>query len=62
MNTEYHILSKQLSDQFPFQQTLKRMLPTEPDLLLEMTFSPTLFIIDDIASKVEALVQHGVSG
>ncbi len=31
MNTEYHILSKQLLDQFPFQQTPKRMLPTEPD-------------------------------
>ncbi len=36
------------------------MLPTESDLLLEMTFSPKIFIIDYIDSKVEALVQHGV--
>ncbi len=60
MNKTYYIFSKQKLDQFPFQKTPKRMLPTEPDLLLEMTFSPKLFIIDDIASKVEALVQHGV--
>ncbi len=60
MKNQYYILSKQLLDKFPFQQTPKRMIPTEPDLLLEMTFSPKLFIIDDIASKVEALVQHGV--
>ncbi len=60
MTNQYYILSKRILEQFPFQQTPKRMLQAEPDLLLEMTFSPKLFIIDDIASKVEALVQHGV--
>ena len=35
-------------------------MPVEPDLLLEMTFSPKLFIIGDIASEVEKLVVNGV--
>ncbi|WP_299020135.1 hypothetical protein [uncultured Photobacterium sp.] len=60
MKSEYSILSKRVFDQFPFQQTPQRIVPSEPDLLLEMTFSPKLFIIDDVASKVEALVKHGV--
>ncbi|OCH07666.1 hypothetical protein [Aliivibrio fischeri] len=60
MNNEYHILSKSIFSQFPFQQTPKPIVPVEPDLLLEMTFSPKLFIINDIAEKVENLVQHGV--
>ncbi|WP_072054263.1 hypothetical protein [Aliivibrio fischeri] len=60
MNNEYHILSKSVFSHFPFQQTPKPIVPVEPDLLLEMTFSPKLFIINDIAEKVENLVQHGV--
>ncbi len=60
MKEQYSVLSKQVLNRFPFQQTPKRMLPLEPDLLLEMTFSPKLFIIDDIAAKVEAVVQHSV--
>ncbi|MGF1902788.1 hypothetical protein [Aliivibrio sifiae] len=56
----YSILSKRKSSCFPFQQTPKPIVPVEPDLLLEMTFSPKLFIIGDIADKVEKLVQHGV--
>jgi len=35
-------------------------VPLEPDLLLEMTSSPKLFIISDIASEVEKRVVHGV--
>ncbi len=57
---DYIVLSKQSLSYFPLQQSPKRMLPLEPDLLLEMTFSPKLFIIDDIAAKVEAVVQYGV--
>lgn len=60
MKEQYNILSKQNSLLFPFQQTPSPTVPVEPDLLLEMTFSPKLFLIDDIASKVERLVQHGV--
>lgn len=60
MKTEYTILSKNTLSQFPFQQTPERIVPVEPDLLLEMTFSPKLFIIDDISPKVEAFVKHGV--
>ncbi len=56
MSNEYHILCKKLLVQFSFQQMPKRMLRIDPDLLLEMTFSPKLFIIDDIDSKVEAMV------
>ncbi len=60
MKNEYHILSKTLLPGFIFQQTPERIVPTEPDLLLEMTFSPKLFIINDLSQKVESLVQHGV--
>ncbi|USD31538.1 MULTISPECIES: hypothetical protein [Vibrio] len=60
MKEQYVILTKQRLDNFPFQQTPMPIVPVEPDLLLEMTFSPKLFIISDIASKVEQLVQHGV--
>lgn len=60
MKNEYHILSKTLLSGFIFQQTPERIVPTEPDLLLEMTFSPKLFIINDLSPKVESLVQHGV--
>ncbi|MUK28840.1 hypothetical protein GNP44_01850 [Aliivibrio fischeri] len=60
MNNEYHILSKSVFSQFLFQQTPKPIVPVGPDLLLEMTFSPKLFIINDISEKVENLVQHGV--
>lgn len=60
MNTEYYILSKATLKQFPFQQTPKRIVPVEPDLLLEMTFSPKIFIIDDISSQIESVLQHGV--
>lgn len=60
MKNEYHILSKTLLSGFIFQQTPERIVPTEPDLLLEMTFSPKLFIINDLSPKVENLVQHGV--
>ena len=56
----YIILSKQNLVDFPFQQSPKPIVPVEPDLLLEMTFSPKLFIIGDIAEKVEQLVAHGV--
>ncbi len=58
--TNYIVLSKQSLTDFPFQQSPKPIVPVEPDLLLEMTFSPKLFIISDIASKVEELVVHGV--
>ncbi|OBT16683.1 hypothetical protein A9266_19030 [Vibrio tasmaniensis] len=57
---EYKILSKLTLSNFPFQQSSKPIVPVEPDLLLEMTFSPKLFIISDIASKAEQLVVHGV--
>ena len=60
MKNEYHLLSKTQLVHFPFQQSAKPIVPVEPDLLLEMTFSPKLFIIDDISPKVEALVKHGV--
>lgn len=60
MYVNYFILSKKKLKTFPFQQTPKPIVPVEPDLLLEMTFSPKLFIINDIADKVENLVQHGV--
>lgn len=60
MKEQYVILTKQRLDNFPFQQTPIPIVPVEPDLLLEVTFSPKLFIISDIASKVEQLVQHGV--
>ncbi|TDM51520.1 hypothetical protein [Aliivibrio fischeri] len=60
MTRKYYILTKELFKDFPFQQTPKPIVPVEPDLLLEMTFSPKLFIINDIANKVENLVQHGV--
>ncbi|PKF48958.1 hypothetical protein [Enterovibrio nigricans] len=58
--SSYSVLSKRLVSEFPFQQTPKPIVPAEPDLLLEMTFSPKLFIISDIAEKVEKLVKHGV--
>ncbi len=60
MTQDYIILTKQSLTNFPFQQSPKPIVPVEPDLLLEMTFSPKLFIISDIASKVEKLVVHGV--
>lgn len=60
MKNQYSVLSKQNLTEFPFQQTPNPIVPVEPDLLLEMTFSPKLFIIGDIASKVEQLVVHGV--
>lgn len=60
MKNQYSVLSKQNLTEFPFQQTPKPIVPVEPDLLLEMTFSPKLFVIGDIASKVEQLVEHGV--
>ena len=60
MNSQYYIFSKTKLEYFPFQQTPKPIVPVEPDLLLEMTFSPKLFIINDIAEKVENLVRHGV--
>ena len=60
MKEQYHLLTKQDLGNFPFQQSPKPIVPVEPDLLLEMTFSPKLFIISDIASEVEKLVVHGV--
>lgn len=57
---EYHILSKQNLNLFEFKQTPKPMIPVEPDLLLEMTFSPKLFVIKEVASKLESLVKYGV--
>ncbi|MDP2502242.1 hypothetical protein BCT47_24935 [Vibrio splendidus] len=57
---EYKILSKLTLSNFPFKHSPKPIVPVEPDLLLEMTFSPKLFIIGDIAEKVENLVVHGV--
>lgn len=60
MKDEYQVLTKKSLSNFPFQQTPKPIVPVESDLLLEMTFSPKLFIISDIAAKVEKLVQHGV--
>ncbi len=58
MRNQYNVLSKQNLTEFPFQQTQKSIVPVEADLLLEMTFSPKLFIIGDIADKVEKLVVH----
>ncbi|ENM8497675.1 hypothetical protein AB8289_003124 [Vibrio parahaemolyticus] len=60
MEKEYVLLTKQSGIDFPFKATPTPIVPVEPDLLLEMTFSPKLFIISDIASKVEKLVVHGV--
>ncbi len=60
MNDEYQVLTKQSLANFQLQQSPKPIVPVEPDLLLEMTFSPKLFIIGDIAEKVEQLVVHGV--
>lgn len=60
MKENYVILTKQTLTNFPFQQSPKPIVRVEPDLLLEMTFSPKLFIICDIASEVEKLVVHGV--
>ncbi|PTP40646.1 hypothetical protein [Vibrio splendidus] len=60
MNDEYQVLTKRSLANFQLQQSPKPIVPVEPDLLLEMTFSPKLFIIDDIAEKVEQLVVHGV--
>ncbi|EIQ1514351.1 hypothetical protein LUR59_004543 [Vibrio parahaemolyticus] len=60
MISEYSILTRKGINNFPFQQSPKSIVPVEPDLLLEMTFSPKLFIISDIALKVEKLVVHGV--
>ncbi|WP_425666557.1 hypothetical protein ACPUEJ_05010 [Vibrio tubiashii] len=60
MENEYVLLTKQREIDFPFKATPAPIVPVEPDLLLEMTFSPKLFIIGDIASKVEQLVKHGV--
>ncbi|EHR7291092.1 hypothetical protein ACVTP5_004738 [Vibrio parahaemolyticus] len=60
MISEYSILTRKGINNFPFQQSTKPIVPVEPDLLLEMTFSPKLFIISDIALKVEKLVVHGV--
>ncbi|UTZ24942.1 hypothetical protein [Vibrio campbellii] len=60
MISEYSILTRKGINNFPFQQSPKPIVPVEPDLLLEMTFSPKLFIISDIASEVEKLVVHGV--
>ena len=57
---QYYILSKQTLHQFPFKQTATPIVSVEPDLLLEMTFSPKLFIIDDIAEKLERIITHGV--
>ena len=56
----YAVLSKQSLTDLPFQKSSKPIVPVEPDLLLEMTFSPKLFIISGIASEVEKLVVHGV--
>ena len=60
MKEQYLILTKQTLDSFPFQPTSIAMFSGEPDLLLELTFSPKLFIVKDIASKIEQWVQHGV--
>ena len=57
---EYHILSKGSLNSFEFKQTPEPIVPVAPDLLLEMTFSPKLFMAADIAEKVEQLVRHGV--
>ncbi|GAB7223125.1 hypothetical protein VoSk93_23410 [Vibrio owensii] len=49
MKKQYKILSKKSLSDFPFQQSLK---PIVSDLILEMTFSPKLFIISDIVSEI----------
>ncbi|MCM0147287.1 hypothetical protein KCN56_01715 [Photobacterium galatheae] len=58
--SEYIVLSKVSFNNFPFQKTPTPMVPVEPDLLLELTFSPKLYIMRDIAQKVEQLVKHGI--
>lgn len=57
MKEEYVIFSKQVFGQFPFQQT---ETSAKPDLLLEMTFSPKLFIRKEIANQLELSVIEGV--
>ena len=60
MKNEYTILSKNTFDQFPFQTTPKRIIPVIPDLVLDMNFSPKLYLIADLSPKVEGFVLHGV--
>jgi hypothetical protein len=60
MKQQYVMLTQQDLTSFPFQQTEEPMTPVEPDLLLEMTFSPKLFVIDTLATKLEKLVLKGV--
>ncbi|MGY3687693.1 hypothetical protein ACXAAV_13525 [Vibrio coralliilyticus] len=57
---EYIILSKSYFNKFPFQNSPTPIVPVEPDLLLEMTFSPKMFLISDIAEKLEQIVKYGV--
>ncbi|MGR5286339.1 hypothetical protein ACP3V5_13530 [Vibrio maritimus] len=60
MKEEYKILSNKNIDRFPLKQSPRRIAQSEPDLLLELTFSPKLFLIDDISKKIEAVLKKGV--
>ncbi|SFM22609.1 hypothetical protein [Marinobacter zhejiangensis] len=57
---EYHILSKGHLSAFELKPTPEPTVSAEPDLLLEMTFSPKLFIAPGIAEEMEQLVTFGV--
>ena len=57
---DYALLSRQSLAEFAFQPTPKSTVTLEPDLLLEITFSPKLFIVNDIAERIAERVQHGV--
>lgn len=60
MTKRYHILSKRNIDSFPFQKTEKKIIPVEPDLLIDLSFSPKLFVINDISPVIEKMTKSGV--
>lgn len=60
MKNEYSILSKQTLEAFALQQTTGLKHKAKPDVVLEMSFSPKLYIVKDLANKVESLVNQGV--
>ncbi|MGR5096722.1 hypothetical protein ACPV5O_25940 [Vibrio maritimus] len=60
MKEQYRILSKQTLSDFPFYHSPQKIVPSEPDLLLEMTFSPKIYLIDNLSPEIESIVKNGV--
>ena len=60
MKNQYQILSKETLAKFFFKESSSSIVSVEPDLLFDMTFSPKIFIINDISKKIESFVQYGV--